>query len=110
MDSLNTDINRIAGTEFLDNVKKRHAKYGVMVQNILIKTQQAVDLGAELRALSHAIITYAMKVCAHLDDDDPKSIADARTALQPIDAHRETNTTKPAPAPAQPPAENPPGT
>jgi hypothetical protein len=91
-DSLHTDINRIAGPEFLDNIKKRHAKYGAMVQNILVKTQVNVDLSAELRALGQAIVTYATKVCAHVEDDDPKSIAEARTALHPIDAHRDANT------------------
>jgi len=99
-DDLTSDINRIAGHEFLDNIRKRHTKYGAMVQSILIKAQQAnVDLGAELRALGSAIVTYATKVCAHVEDDDPTTIAEARTALGPIDAHREANAKKSAPAP-----------
>jgi hypothetical protein len=108
--SFNTDIDRIAGPAFLDNIKKRHAKYGAMVQGMLIKAQAAqVDLAAEIRALSHAIVTYATKVCAHVDDDNPTSIAEARAALSPIDAHREA---RPAPAAttAQPIAETPVGT
>jgi hypothetical protein len=108
-DSLNIDIDRIAGAEFLDNVKKRHARYGAMVQNNLIKPDQTnVDLLAELRALGHAIVTYATKVCAEVDDDDPQTIVNARAALHPIDAHREA---RPATAPAvQPAAETPAGT
>jgi len=110
-DSLHIDIDRFAGPEFLDNVKKRHAKYGAMVQSILIKTQGAhVDLAAEIRALSHAIVTYATKVCAHVDDDDPTSITEARAALQPIDAHREAHANKSAPATTQPITETPVGT
>jgi hypothetical protein len=107
-DSLHTDINRIAGSEFLDNVRKRHAKYGAMVQGMLVKTLEAnVDLSAELRTLHRAIVTYATKVCAHVEDDDAKSIADARTALHPIDAYRETHGYKPTHPTTPPTAETP---
>ena len=104
---LSPDIDRIAGPEFLDNIRKRHAKYGAMVQSILIKTNQIhVDLAAEVRALGHAIVAYSTKVCAHVEDDDPNTITDARAALQPIDLHREAianaSQTAPTPAPVSP--------
>jgi hypothetical protein len=109
-EGLKADIDRIAGPEFLDNIKKRHDKYGTMVQSMLIKADQAqVDLGAEVRALGSAIVAYATKVCAHVEDDDASSIQEARAALQPIDLHREANTKKSAatsvaPAPEAPAA------
>lgn len=108
-DGLAADINRIAGSEFLENVRKRHAKYGTMVQNILIKADgNHVDLGAEVRTLGNAIVAYATKVCAHVEDDDEKSFGEARAALHPIDAHREANAKKTAPASTAPPTTAPP--
>ncbi|MBK9264528.1 MAG: hypothetical protein IPM54_32680 [Polyangiaceae bacterium] len=107
-DGLQTDIDRIAGPEFLDNIRKRHAKYGAMVQSILIKADQAhVDLGAEVRALGSAIVAYATKVCAHVEDDDAKTIAEARAALQPIDLHREATSKRSTTTPETPSPETP---
>ena len=107
-DGLVADIHRIAGSEFLENVRKRHAKYGTMVQNILIKADgNHVDLGAEVRILGSAIVAYATKVCAHVEDDDEKSFGEARAALHPIDAHRDANTKKTSPAPTAPAPESP---
>lgn len=107
-EKLEADINRIAGSEFLDNIRKRHNKYGAMVQSILIKAEgNHVDLGAEVRILGNAIVAYATKVCAHVEDDDEKSFVEARAALQPIDAHREANAKKTSPAPITPAPESP---
>lgn len=105
-DNLAADINRIAGPEFLENVRKRHERYGVMVQSILIKSNELqVDLGVEVRALGSAIVAYATKVCAHVEDDDAKSMSEARAALQPIDSHREANAKKASGSPESPAAE-----
>lgn len=102
-DNLAADIDRIAGTEFLDNIRKRHVRYGQMVQHSLVKSAELhVDLSAEIRALGQAIVAYATKVCAHVDEDDKDSLAEARIALQPIDLFRETNAKRSPEAPPSP--------
>jgi hypothetical protein len=94
-ESLEDDINRIAGVEFLTNVRKRHQKYGAMVQQWHLKSElDQVDLSAEIRALGQAIVHYATNVCAEVDEDDMKSVTQARTTLHPIDVHREANSKK----------------
>ncbi|HRI69018.1 MAG TPA: hypothetical protein PK156_32530 [Polyangium sp.] len=111
-ENLAADINRICGAEFLENVRKRHDKYGAMVQNALIKANEIhVDLSVEVRALGSAIVTYATKVCAEIDDEsDASAIVVVRAALQPIDSHRESQAKRgeaPAPAPAPEPVGTP---
>lgn len=54
--------------------------------------------------MGNAIVTYATKVCAHVEDDDPGSLTEARMALGPIDAHREAQTRKAAPTTPEPDA------
>lgn len=95
-ESLEDDIVRIAGPEFLENIRKRHQKYGAMVQQWHLKSEMAqVDLGAEIRALGSAIVHYATNVCADVEEDDAQSVERARIALHPIDVFREANTKKP---------------
>lgn len=109
-DNLAADIDRIAGPDFLDNIRKRHARYGQMIQHSLVKSLELqVDLSDELRVLGHAIVAYATKICAHVDEDDKDSLAEARAALQPIDLFREAygkssspQTNAPPPTPTTP--------
>jgi hypothetical protein len=54
-----------------------------------------------LRESRNAVIGHRC-TRSHIDDEDPKSIADARTALPPIDAHRDANASGSA-HPATPP-------
>jgi hypothetical protein len=91
-DGLREDIDRIAGKEFLDNVRKRHAAYGAMVKRLMIKeSAAAVNLSDEVRALGRAIVAYATQVCAHADDDAPDTIEQARAAVRPLDMFREAS-------------------
>lgn len=91
-DTLGKDIDRIAGKEFLENVRKRHASYGAMVKGLLAREAAAgVNLSEQVRTLGRAIVEYATKVCASADDDDAESITTARAALRPLDAFREAN-------------------
>jgi len=92
-DKLAADIDRVAGPQFLENIKKRHATYGAMVQRVLVKAQGAdVDRGEEARALGSAIVSYATKLCAYAEPDEPEAMAVARAALTPIDKYREAQT------------------
>ncbi len=89
-DGLQADIDRIAGKEFLENVRKRHQHYGQMVKGMLMRAEgEAVNLSSEIRALGRAIVEYATKVCATVEDDDPATVAPACEALRPLDLFRE---------------------
>lgn len=99
---LKADINRIAGSEFLEHIQKRHLEYGAMVKRLLTKgSGDSVNLGAEVRALGRSIVAYATQVCASADDDDdnPGLIAMAREALRPLDLFREVSAKRASPAP-----------
>ncbi|MRG91557.1 hypothetical protein [Polyangium spumosum] len=89
-EGLEKDIDRIAGKIYLDNIRAQHEQYGGMVQGILLREQaEGVNLNDHVRAMGRAIVDYATKVCASVDEDDPSSISAARSALRPLDAYRE---------------------
>lgn len=89
-EGLEKDIDRIAGKVFLDNVRAQHEQYGAMVQGILLREQaEGVNLADHVRAMGRAIVDYATKICASVDEDDESSIAAALSALRPLDAYRE---------------------
>ncbi len=89
-EGLQADIDRIAGKEFLENVRKRHQHYGQMVKGLLMRAEgEAVNLSSEIRALGRAIVEYATKVCATVEDDEPATLAPAREALRPLELFRE---------------------
>jgi len=92
-EELEKDIDRIAGKAFLDNIRAQHEQYGAMVQGILLREQaEGVNLADHVRAMGRAIVEYATKVCASVDEDDESSITAARSALRPLDAYREAAT------------------
>ena len=117
-DNLQDDIDRIAGKEFLLNIRAQHKAYGSMVQNLLLREKAVgVNLAEHVRAMGRAIVDYATRVCALVDeDDDEQRIAAVLAALRPMDAYREAtarkagNTNTEAPAPADPTAAEPAGT
>ena len=91
-EKLHGDIDRIAGKEFLENIRKRHTSYGSMVQRLLARDSSAtVNLSDEVRLLGRAIVAYATQVCAFATehDDDEAALIAAETALRPLDVFRE---------------------
>lgn len=110
-EQLHNDINRIAGSEFLENVRKRHVEYGAMVQRLLTKgSGESVNLSHEVHALGRAIVAYATQICASADDDDssPEMILMARCALKPLDNFRDQVASRANPsAPVQEPSPTP---
>jgi hypothetical protein len=91
-EGLQADIDRIAGPEFLKNVRARHVAYGAMVKRYLARNSSAtVNLGDEVRKLGRAIVAYATQVCAFATDkeDDDDALAAAADALRPLDVFRE---------------------
>lgn len=95
------DIDRIAGKEFLENVRTHHVAYGKMVQAVLQREEAITeDLNEHVRAMGQALVYYATKVIAFIDPEQPATIAAARLALRPIDAFREATerrATNPSP-------------
>lgn len=90
------DIERIAGKEFLDNVRVQHVAYGKMVAGVLQREATlSEDLGEHVRAMGQEIVDYATKVLATVDRDKPATITAARAALRPLDAFREATQKRP---------------
>lgn len=91
-EGLQADIDRIAGPEFLKNVRDRHVAYSAMVKRYLSRNSSAtVNLSDELRTLGRAIVAYATQVCAFATDheSDDAALAAAADALRPLDTFRE---------------------
>lgn len=104
-ENMAADIDRLAGKEFLENVRNQHIAYGKMVQAVLQREETITDdLSEHLRAMGQEVVDYAMKVLASIDRDKAATIAAARTALRPIDAFREATQRRAAsyPPPATP--------
>ena len=117
-EGLAAELAVLCGPEFLDHVRSCQARYRVMVQKRLLSVGYSDSLTGQVKALGRAIVEYATRVAATVDDDDADSQARALAALRPIDNHREAlaarlPTTKdpdPAtPSPATPSPATPPG-
>ncbi|MDC3981569.1 hypothetical protein [Polyangium jinanense] len=90
------DLDRIAGKEFLENVRTQHVAYGKMVAGVLQREAAlSEDLGEHVRAIGQEIVDYATKVLATIERDKPATITAARTALRPLDAFREATQRRP---------------
>jgi hypothetical protein len=101
-EGLVVDIDRLAGKEFLENVRVQHTAYGKMVKAVLQREETLTDdLNEHVRAMGQEIAT---KVLASIDRDKPATIAAARTALRPIDAFREATQRRVSQPPQAPPA------
>jgi len=91
-ESMAADIDRLAGKEFLENVRVQHILYGKMVGTLLQRENAlAEDLAEHVRAMGQELVEYATKVLASVDRDDPVTIKAACTALRPIDVFRESS-------------------
>lgn len=89
-ESMAVDIDRIAGKDFLENVRAQHIAYGTMVAAMLKREKAlAEDMSDHLRDMGQALVEYATKVLASMDRDTPATIKAAQTALRPIDVFRE---------------------
>lgn len=88
-DKLQKDIDALAGPEFLEQIRQVHARYGVMVKGVLTREEgSAQNLREQVQALQKAIVAYATKVCATVEEDEPETLATARLALRALDQLR----------------------
>ncbi|MEZ4294221.1 MAG: hypothetical protein R3B70_04530 [Polyangiaceae bacterium] len=84
-DGLAKDIDALCGVEFLANVRAVMPRYEAMVLGVLARDAgRSEDLRGLLRELQTGIVSYATKVCATVDEDEPQSAETARVALLAI--------------------------
>lgn len=85
------DIDRIAGPEFLAEIRRAHKLYGEAIGVTKTNTSSPVpSLAPPLREVCTGITLYAIQLAAvRLDDEaSPDARAAAREALRPLDEHR----------------------
>jgi hypothetical protein len=112
--SLAFDIDRIAGAEYLTEVRRTHERYGAIVGTSQAKDSPVIvpELAEPLRRLGRAIAGYGIQMVALYFSSDEASRARVRRALHPLDQYRaaasrrnQANTTN---EPPKPPAPMPP--
>ena len=88
-ENLSADVDALAGTEFLLEVRRAHKAYGVALGVTKPSPEvPEVNLADPLRALARSIARYGVAV-AGMIDDDPATLAAVRKALRPIDDLRD---------------------
>lgn len=84
-EKLQKDIDDVAGPEFLHAIKAVMPRYKAMVQAMLHRDDASgQNLLEHVRAIQRAIVNYSTKICATVEDDDPKTADVARQVLLPI--------------------------
>lgn len=109
-EGLAKELDDLCGPEFLRNVKKLQPRYEAMVQAMLRRGGGGPDLGTQVRAIGRAIVGYATRVVASVEEDDAKSVARAREALRPLDVYRASYPAAPGTKKPEPEPEPSPGT
>ena len=93
-EGLAADIDKIAGPEFLQHLRHVHPRYEAMVQSSLQRQSMQENLLEHVRLIQRAVVVYATRVCATVEDDDAASIETARDALAAIEKMRHTASKK----------------
>jgi len=95
-DKLQAEIDALAGPEFLAAIRKVMPRYGTMVKAMLRRDDASgQNLLDHVRAIQRAIVEYATKVCATVEDDEPGTADAAREALRPIaNAHEQATPSR----------------
>ncbi|MGI5865705.1 MAG: hypothetical protein ACOX6T_27090 [Myxococcales bacterium] len=90
-EGLAADLEAIAGPEFLQALRTAHENFGRAIGKNSPRPEepQSANLLDSMREVSNAIKSYALKVLASVDAENPANIAAARAALKPIDDLRE---------------------
>ena len=110
-DGLASEINVIAGQEFLEAIRDVQPRYEAMVQERLRRDKATgQNLADTVRTIQGAIVNYAAKLIGTIEHDDPATMEAARVALVPIVNHRENTAGRgqgPRGAPDAPPGKPP---
>lgn len=87
---LQKEIDALAGPEFLEQIRDVQARYSAMVAERTAREGELwKSMNEHVRKIQAAIVEYATKVAATVDEDEPQTIEVARRALRAIEAHRE---------------------
>ena len=90
-DKLAKEIDELAGPEFLDQIRHLHPRYSAMVRAMIQRDDRSGhNLLDHVRDMQRAIVNYATKVCATVEDDEPETVEAARKALRAIETFRMT--------------------
>lgn len=85
-EKLDTDIVKLGGTPFLDELRAAHAEYGEALG--ITKTPDSPNTGANLRDALTAFLlslrTYVVRVSAHVDEEEAGSADLATSLLVPL--------------------------
>jgi hypothetical protein len=114
-EGLAPEIDKFAGPEFLQHIRNVHPRYEAMVRTSLQRESGQQNLLEHVRLIQRAVVAYATRVCATVEDDDDASAETARDALAAIEKMRLTASSKrgssvepdPAPEPVPEPAAEP---
>ncbi len=87
-EGLAADIDTLAGPEFLQHIRNVHPRYEAMVQGALQRDAGQQSLREHVRLIQRAVVAYATRVCATVEDDDDSTAETARTALAAIEKMR----------------------
>jgi hypothetical protein len=90
-DKLATEIDAVAGPDFLVEIRAAHTVYGEVLGITKAHTvpEDVAALLEPLRAVVRAIGDYAIQIVASVDREDAASIKVAKNALLPMDRYRE---------------------
>jgi hypothetical protein len=114
-EGLAAEIDELAGSEFLQHIRHVHPRYEAMVQAALQRESGQQSLLVHVRAIQRAVVAYATRVCATVEDDDAATIETARNALAAIEKMRLMASSKresgaaPVPVPVPEPEPEPVG-
>lgn len=112
-EGLQGELDALAGPEFLAQIRHVHPRYDAMVKAMLQRdAATGENLLDHVRAVQRAIVDYATKVAATVDEDEPETVTAALEALRSIETHREAlarrgatggkGEPEPAPEPEEP--------
>jgi hypothetical protein len=93
-EGLAPEIDKLAGPEFLQHIRNVHPRYQAMVQSSLQRESSQQSLLEHVRLIQRAVVAYATRVCATVEDDDDATIEAARDALAAIEKMRLTASSK----------------
>jgi hypothetical protein len=89
-DGLQKEIDELAGPEFLQAIREVLPRYDAMVTALLKRDgASGQNLLEHVRAIQRAIVEYATKLCATVDEDEPETADVAREVLRPLVTLRE---------------------
>src|SRR5262249_4899345 len=84
---LAADIDRLAGSVFLAEVRRTHDEYGIAlgIETPLAEAESPANVGEPLLELRRDLKRYALQIIATADADNPATIEAAEKALAPIE-------------------------